>query len=50
MTCTEILLASADVFGGDMNTSKITYLLKAYIEDGTVIKNVDKKKSYYSVA
>lgn len=50
MTCTEILLAGTDAFGTEVNTSKITYLMKALLEDGSVVKNVDKKKSYYSLA
>ena len=33
----------------DLSNQKVTAVLKSLIEDGKVVKNVDKKKSYFSL-
>lgn len=47
MTATEILNADVEAFG---NVQKVTALLKALVDGGRVVKQVDKKKAFFTVA
>ena len=45
LTVTEIL--SKGAFGADVTNQKVTALLRQLIADGKVVKEADKKKSYF---
>lgn len=47
MTATEILNADVVAFG---SVQKVTALLKALVDNGKVVKEVDKKKAFFRIA
>ena len=47
MTATEVLNKDVETF---VNVQKVTALLKALVDGGKVVKTVDKKKAYFTVA
>ena len=48
MTVTDIQFASESI--GELSNQKVSSMLRALVDNGSVVKVVDKKKSYYSVA
>lgn len=49
VTVTEIL--AQGVLGADVSAQRVSAMLKKMVEiDGTVVKTIDKKKSYFSLA
>ena len=48
MTVTEI--QSKDNVLGDLSNQKVSALIRQLVESGEVVKTVDKKKSYFSLA
>ena len=47
MTATEILNADVETF---KNVQKVTALLKALVDNGKIVKEVDKKKAFFTIA
>ena len=50
MTCTEIAKALQPSHTEDISVNKVSALMKQLIEAGKVVKTVEKRKSYFSVA
>lgn len=50
MTCTEIAKALQPSHAEDISVNKVSALMKQLIEAGKVVKTVEKRKSYFSVA
>lgn len=50
MTCTEIAKALQPNHTEDISVNKVSALMKQLVESGKVVKTVEKRKSYFSVA